>query len=138
MTPTMTDPVTRNFKAPVGANMTVTEEANPDYRVKTSGKTMPSGSEGSSITDEDTDNANVFVFQVTDDGAAIIYENERAISSCVRNFPARFRKKKHLSTLSLCATVMAVPPAIMFYTGIRQIRRRIYLQMQAVWLKPLL
>lgn len=80
MSPTVTTKFVMNFKAPVGAVMTVTEAENENYRVSASGKTMPAGAEETTITDEDTESDNVFRFHVTDDNARIEYKNDRKMA----------------------------------------------------------
>ena len=81
MSPTDADDFEKNLNAPVGTIMTITETDNPNYRITASAKTMPAESEeGESITDEDTDNDNIFAFNVTDDGANVTFANVRKMA----------------------------------------------------------
>ncbi len=80
MSPTDAVDAIRNFKAPVGAAMTVTETVDPNYRIKASAETMPTEGEGTAITDADTDSDNVFAFTVTEDGANVTFDNVRKMA----------------------------------------------------------
>ena len=80
MSPSNSVDAVRNFKAPVGATMTITEADDPNYTVTASAFTAPEEGEGEAITDADTGNANVFAFPVTDDGANVTFANERKMA----------------------------------------------------------
>ena len=80
MLPTNAAPVIREFKAPVGATMTITETIDPNYEITASAKTMPKTGEGTAITDADEDNDNIFTFTVTDDGADVTFANVRKMA----------------------------------------------------------
>ena len=80
MSPTNAAAAIREFRAPVGATMTVTETDDPNYKITASAKTMPKEGEGTTITDEDTDNDNIFAFTVTDDGANVTFANVRKMA----------------------------------------------------------
>ena len=62
---------------PVGATMSITETADPTYRITASAVTMPTEGEGAAISDEDTANDNIFTFPVTDDGADVTFATVR-------------------------------------------------------------
>ena len=80
MSPTNSTEAVRAFKAPVGATMTVTETVNPNYKITASALTMPKEGEGAAITDADTDNPNIFTFNVTNDGADVTFANVRKMA----------------------------------------------------------
>ena len=80
MSPTNAAAEELNFRAPVGAAMTITETENPNYRITASAVSMPAEGEGTEITDEDTDHDNIFSFPVTDDGADVTFENTRKMA----------------------------------------------------------
>ena len=80
MSPKDIDDDIRDFRAPVGATMTITETVNSNYRITASAKTMPKEEEGTAITDADKTSDNVFVFTVTDDGADVTFHNEREMA----------------------------------------------------------
>ena len=80
MLPTNAAPVIREFKAPVGATMTITETIDPNYEITASALTMPKPGEGTAITDADEDNDNIFTFSVTDDGADVTFANVRKMA----------------------------------------------------------
>jgi len=71
--------VFKDFRAPVGATMTITETENSAYRITASAVTMPEKGEGAPIADGDA-SENSFKFDVTDDGAAITFANERKVT----------------------------------------------------------
>ena len=73
MSPTNALDVIKDFKAPVGATMTITEVVNENYRITTR-------TEGAAIEDLDEDNDNVFAFVVTDNGADVTFENTRKLA----------------------------------------------------------
>ena len=77
LAPSNTTDAIRDFRAPVGAIMTITETVDTNYQITASAKTMPSEGESQDIADEDTVNANVFAFTVTDDGADVTFSNVR-------------------------------------------------------------
>ena len=78
MSPTNTTSAKKTLRAPVGAAMTITENA-PDYRITVSAKTMPENGDGAAITDTDADDS-VFAFTVSEDGADITFANERKMA----------------------------------------------------------
>ncbi len=75
MTPLNYGSSIKNFVAPVGAKMEITEVADDNYRLTTSAKTK----QGTDITDLDTDHDNIFSFVVTDDGADVSFTNVRKL-----------------------------------------------------------
>ena len=77
LAPSNTTDAIRDFRAPVGAIMTITETVDTNYQITASAKTIPSEGESQDIADEDTVNANVFAFTVTDDGADVTFSNVR-------------------------------------------------------------
>ena len=81
MSPTDAADAIQNFKAPVGAAMTITETVDPNYRITASAETMPAEGEGEAeeITDEDAGD-NIFKFSVTDDGADVTFDNVRKMA----------------------------------------------------------
>ena len=83
MLPTDAVDAIKNFKAPVGATMTITETVNPNYKITVSGHTTPSEGENAAIENLNTDDGNVFSFRVTDAGAAVTFENKRKMAEIV-------------------------------------------------------
>ena len=71
--------VIQNLEAPVGAAMTITEDVNSNYRITTSAETIPAEGTGTAIEDQNAAN-NIVAFTVTDDGAAVTFENERKMA----------------------------------------------------------
>ena len=59
--------VVKNFKAPYGALMTITESNTEDYHITAS----------SNVTDEDTENENIFAFAVPKEDVEITFVNYR-------------------------------------------------------------
>ena len=80
MSPTDAVDAIKNFKAPVGATMTITETVNPNYKITVSGHTTPSEA---AIENLNTDDGNVFSFRVTDDGADVTFANVRKMAEIV-------------------------------------------------------
>ena len=80
MSPTDADDFVREFKAPVGATMTITETENPNYEITVSAVTAPAEGEGEAIADLDEDADNVFSFRVTDDKADVTFANKRKMA----------------------------------------------------------
>ncbi|MBR0281635.1 MAG: hypothetical protein IJQ81_08590, partial [Oscillibacter sp.] len=100
MSPSNDTPDKLSFKVPVGATMRIEETENEDYQIITSAQTMPKeeteeetegeteekaeeGTEeatGIAIEDTKTENDNIFVFPVTDDGANVTFSNVRKIA----------------------------------------------------------
>ena len=75
MTPLNYGSSIKNFVAPVGAKMEITEVADDNYRLTTSAKTK----QGTDITDLDTEHDNIFSFEVTDEGADVSFTNVRKL-----------------------------------------------------------
>lgn len=80
MSPTDAIDAIENFQAPVGATMTITETVDPNYEITVSAVTMPEEGEGTDIPDLDTDNDNVYEFQVTENGANVTFKNKRKMA----------------------------------------------------------
>lgn len=80
MSPTDAADVIENFQAPVGATMTITETVDPNYRITTSGVTMPGEGERKEIPDLDEDNDNIYKFEITEDGADVTFNNVRKMA----------------------------------------------------------
>ena len=109
MSPSNDTPDKLSFKVPVGATMRIEETKNEDYQIITSAQTIPKaetqeeteeaeegteaekgteektekGTEeesGVAIEDMETENDNIFVFPVTDDGAHVTFANVRKIA----------------------------------------------------------
>lgn len=80
MSPTTALSAAKEFKAPVGATMTITEAENSDYSVVVSAKTKPAAGEGTAIEDQEADRDTVFAFSVTDDGADVSFANKRKMA----------------------------------------------------------
>lgn len=80
MLPSNTHTVSREFEVPVGSTISIIETHDDNYDVTVSAVTAPSEGDPQQITDSDTENDDIFTFEVTDDGADVVFENERKMA----------------------------------------------------------
>ena len=71
-------PDIRLMRAPVGAEMRITETVNPDYRISAQANTRTELQRP--IPDKDTEHDNIFDFDVADEGANVVFSNVRKMA----------------------------------------------------------